>query len=57
MNPTNVILETQNTLNQALENQKKHQRKMWWQNNWYWVAGGVLVLGAVSFVAYKKIKK
>jgi LPXTG-motif cell wall-anchored protein len=30
---------------------------MWWQNNWYWVAGGVLVLGAISFVAYKKIKK
>ena len=57
MNPTNVILEAQNTVNQAVENQKKHQRKMWWKNNWYWVAGGVLVLGAVSFVAYKKMNK
>lgn len=57
MKPTNIILEAQNTVNQLEENQRKHSRKMWWQNNWYWVAGGTLVIGAISFVAYKKMKK
>ena len=56
-NKMNELLNAQNTLNQMQLNQAKQQRKMWWQNNWYWVAGGVLVLGAVSFVAYKKMKK
>jgi hypothetical protein len=57
MNPTNVILEAQNTVNQAIENQKKHERKLWFQKNWWWIAGSVVVLGAASYVAYKKLKK
>lgn len=51
------LKNAQNQMNQMIATQQKEARKLWWQNNWYWVAGGVLVLGSVSFVAYKKMKK
>lgn len=57
-NPTTVILGAQNTLNTLEANQKKHQREQWWRNNWYWVAGGALVLiGGSIALAMKKNKK
>jgi len=56
MKPTNVILEAQNTVNQLEENQRKHNRKMWWQNNWYWVAGVTLVVGIGGYYTLKNKK-
>ena len=56
MKPTNIILEAQNTFNQLEENQRKHNRKMWWQNNWYWVAGVTLIVGIGGYYTIKNKK-
>ena len=57
MKPTNIILEAQNTVNQLEEKQKQHARKMWWQDNWYWVAGVTLIVGIGGYNALKNRKK
>lgn len=57
MNPTKVILETQNTLNQIQENQLKHKRKIWWKSNWYWVSGAILLATVGGYYLIKKAKK
>jgi hypothetical protein len=56
MKPTNIILEAQNTVNQLEEKQKQHARKMWWQDNWYWVAGVTLIVGIGGYYTIKNKK-